>query len=68
MNYGKTPERIAHNQAAGLLGVGVHTLQAWLRREQAPCPTSGPETGSSFPHFLLLHWMEEETQRNGKTR
>jgi hypothetical protein len=47
----QNPTRISHNlvETADLMGVGVHTLQGWLRRTENHLPTSGMDDGSSSP-------------------
>ena len=62
----QSPTRISHNlvETAGLMGVGVHTLQGWLRRTENPIPHIRDGRRIIIPHHALIQWMEEETDRN----
>ena len=61
----QTPTRICHNleQTAAILGVGTHTVQAWLRRDQNPLPHIRDGRRLLVPHFLLIRWVKEEAGR-----
>ena len=62
----ENPTRISHNlvETAELMGVGVHTLQGWLRRTENPIPHIRDGRRIIIPHHALIQWMEEETDRN----
>lgn len=60
------PFRVCHNleQTAEVLGVGIQTAQAWLRREHNPLPHIRDGRRIIVPHFMLIRWMVEETKRS----
>lgn len=62
----KPPASICHNleQTAAVMGVGTHTVQGWLRREQDPLPHIRDGRRILVPHFLLIKWVREEAERN----
>lgn len=62
----QNPTRVSHNlvETADLMGVGVHTLQGWLRRTENPLPHIRDGRRLIIPHSALIRWMEEETDRN----
>ena len=62
----KPPASICHNleQTAAVMGVGTHTVQGWLRREQDPLPHIRDGRRILVPHFLLIRWVKEEAERN----
>ena len=62
----QNPTRISHNlvETADLMGVGVHTLQGWLRRTENPLPHIRDGRRIIIPHYALIQWMDEETDRN----
>ena len=62
----QSPSSICHNveQTAAVMGVGTHTVQGWLRREQDPLPHLRDGRRILVPHFLLVRWVREEAERN----
>ena len=59
------PPRLCHNiqQAAHLAGVGVHTVQGWLRRTHHPLPHFRAGRRFLISHEELLLWLSEESAR-----
>ena len=61
------PERtpICHNleSASQVAGVGLHTIQAWIRRDQDPLPHFKEGRRILIPHFMLIRWLKEESER-----
>ena len=51
------------NQAAKAVGVGPHTIQAWLSRETDPLPHTKTDRRKVIPHFMLMEWLREECIR-----
>ena len=58
-------ERLCHNvaQAAATVGVGPHTIQAWISRDNNPLPHIRDHRRIIIPHFLLVEWLREEANR-----
>lgn len=52
-------ERLCHNvaQAAAIVGVGPHTIQAWISRDNNPLPHIRHHRRIIIPHFLLIEWL-----------
>ena len=63
---GRDPDRIGYNieQTAALMGVGTHTVQGWIRREDRPLPHLRDGRRIIIPHFLLLEWLREEAEHS----
>ena len=51
------------NEAAQVVGVGPHTIQAWLSKEKDPLPHIRTDRRRVIPHFMLMAWLREECLR-----
>lgn len=59
------PQRICHNvnQAAAIAGVGPHTINAWISRDENPLPHIRDSRRIIIPHFMLISWLRQEALR-----
>lgn len=62
----KPPASLCHNleQAAQAAGVGIHTVQSWLRRKENALPHIKDGRRIIILHFMLVRWLKEEAERN----
>ena len=53
-------------EASKVAGVGVHTIQSWVRRKENPLPSFREGRRIVIPHDQLRAWLKEESERSSR--